>query len=199
MTYALYWAGGMPDGEMQGALEQYRASLVQQQQKMLQAKQQGASEAALLGAEILLQMYRQAAEQGLQDPAAFRQQLRSGNLYGMPEMPGPFGPPEAIPPSGDQTGPGPGGQPGEPGPVEPGPAEKPAGGPSDDKGNPAAGTPQAPGGGQGPGGAQSPSGSSGSPSNPGQAGPGAGGKGGGNKGGGGSLWPMPTPTPTSAP
>ena len=184
-TNALQQVAGMPDHEMQAALVQYRASLMQQQQKMSQAGQQGVDDPALETVESLIQIHRQAAEQGIQDPATFRQQLQSGNLYGQPEMPGPYGPPEEALPGDEQTGPGPGGKPDEPGPAQLGPAEKPPGGAPDGTGNSGVVTPQAPGGPKGPGGSGGPS------SGPSQGSPGSGGKGNGGKGGG----PAPTPTP----
>jgi uncharacterized membrane protein YgcG len=196
MTFALQQAAGMPDHEMGAALNQYRHSMMNQLQKMYQAKQMGAPDPEVEAAEVLFETHRQAAEGGLQEPTLFRQQLQSGNLYGQPEMPGPYGPPEENPPSEDTKGPGPGGKPEDPGPAEPGPAEKPPGGPEDDKGNPDAGTPQAPGGAQAPGNSGSPSANSGGKG-------GNGGKGnGGSTGGGGvgdGLWPLPTPTPTPTP
>jgi hypothetical protein len=190
LAFALQQAAGLPDGEMQGALEQYRASMMQQQQKMLQAGSTGEPDPAQEAARAMIQIHQRIAEGGIQEPVIFRQQARSGNLYGQPEMPGPYGPPEAIPPGSDQTGPGPGGKPEDPGPEQPGPAEKPPGGSDQEPGNPDAGTPQAPEGSKGPGGPGGPL------ADPGQGGPGAGGKG-GDKGGG--AWPTPTPTPTPVP
>ena len=119
MTLALQQAAGMPDHEMQAALVQYRASLMKQVQKMQRARQKGAPETELQPAVNLFQAHLRIADIGIHEPALFRQQLRSGELYHQPEMPGPAGPPDEIPPSDGPKGPGPGEGPEGPGPAGP--------------------------------------------------------------------------------
>jgi len=139
MTFALQLAAGFPDHDMQAALNQYRHTMMNQEQKMFQAKQMGSTDENLGTAESMFRFHRQAAEGGIQEPGLFRKQIRSGNLFGQPEMLGPFGTPEELPPSEEHKGPGPGVKPEDPGIADPGPEVKPPGGSDQDRGNPESG------------------------------------------------------------
>lgn len=121
LSTTLHLAAGMTNTDMEAALNRYRTSLMSQEQKMMdgaqnqaQNKNQGEADAAKEQVRTMLQMHRQSAEAGLQDPSTFRMQSQNGNLYGMPETFGPAGPPAELPAQGESPGFDPGPNAGQP-------------------------------------------------------------------------------------
>ena len=60
MTFALQLAAGFPDHDMQAALNHYRHTMMNQEQKMFQAKQMGSTDENLGTAESMFRFHRHA-------------------------------------------------------------------------------------------------------------------------------------------
>jgi len=157
---ALQLAAGQGDEEMQGSLLQIQSQLQTQEQVMTQL-QTNASEngqPALEQARVRTQEQLQLANQGLEDPLAFRNryQYRNQNATGTPVPTLTDVPSETSTPPAPGYGPGP-----NQGTPAPGPISTPSAGygPGPNQGTPAPGPISTPGASYGPGPTTTPSGS----------------------------------------
>jgi len=99
LDYALKLAAGIPDNQMNQALEQIRATIQNQEQTLQRLQKTEQPDPTLEMIQEMLRARNRVCEIGLEDPLTFREQMRSG--WGQSEDEHPEQP-ESSPSPGDQ-------------------------------------------------------------------------------------------------